>query len=104
MLLPILQDERMNDQEALIEDLSFEALVTLKLHSFIERLPFEGEDDLHEMIVSKVERALIRLVLDKLGGNRTRTAQVLGLSRGTLAKRIKDLKVLDNTRRPGRKT
>ena len=44
--------------------------------------------DLHELIMSQVEKPLIESVIDNTRGNLTRAAQVLGVNRGTLRNRM----------------
>ncbi len=51
-------------------------------------LPAAG---LYERVLREVERPLITLTLDATRGNQIRAAQVLGLNRNTLRKKIKDL-------------
>jgi Fis family transcriptional regulator, factor for inversion stimulation protein len=45
-------------------------------------------DDLHELIMSQVEKPLIESVIDNARGNISRAAQLLGLNRGTLRNRM----------------
>jgi Fis family transcriptional regulator, factor for inversion stimulation protein len=45
-------------------------------------------DNLYQVIMAEVERPLIRTVLDKTGGNQSRAARVLGITRATLRNRI----------------
>ncbi len=52
------------------------------------RLP-EGSESVELMSLESAERQHIRLVLERLDGNRTRTAQLLGISRATLHNKIK---------------
>jgi two-component system nitrogen regulation response regulator GlnG len=46
---------------------------------------------LYDRIVEEVSRPLIRLTLDATRGNQVRAAEVLGLNRNTLRKKISDL-------------
>jgi len=48
---------------------------------------------LHDRILAEVERPLIRLTLLATRGNQVRAAEVLGLNRNTLRKRISDLEI-----------
>lgn len=45
-------------------------------------------DNLHELIMSQVEKPLIESVIDSTRGNLSRAAQLLGLNRGTLRNRM----------------
>jgi two-component system nitrogen regulation response regulator GlnG len=47
--------------------------------------------DLHAMLISAVERPLIELVLERAGGNQVKAAEMLGINRNTLRKKITDL-------------
>ena len=51
----------------------------------------DGHDpaDLHEMFINEIESPLMESVMDYTGGNQTRAAEVLGLSRSTLRKKLK---------------
>jgi len=51
-----------------------------------------GDDiptDLYELILKEVEQPLLSVVLEKSRGNQTKCAQILGLNRGTLRKKLK---------------
>ena len=45
-------------------------------------------DNLHELIIREVERPLIQTVLAHVGGNQSRAAEILGITRSTLRTRI----------------
>lgn len=44
---------------------------------------------LYDLVLSEVERALFEVALARTGGNFTKTAELLGVNRGTLRKRLK---------------
>ena len=44
--------------------------------------------NLHELVMSQVEKPLIECVIDNSRGNLSRAAQLLGLNRGTLRNRM----------------
>ncbi len=51
-----------------------------------------GDDiptDLYELILKEVERPLLSVVLEQTRGNQSKCAQILGLNRGTLRKKLK---------------
>lgn len=49
----------------------------------------EMPTDLYELILKEVEQPLLSVVLEKSRGNQTKCAQILGLNRGTLRKKLK---------------
>ena len=46
-------------------------------------------DDLYRLVLSQVEKPMIEEVLSWAGGNQCRSAEALGISRGTLRKKMK---------------
>lgn len=56
-----------------------------------DTLPASG---LYDRVVREVERPLIQLTLDATRGNQLRAADILGLNRNTLRKKIRDLDIL----------
>ncbi len=73
------------------EELSLEALVEIKLRSSLENIDKMETGDLHGMVLAQVERPLIRFVLKKTRGNQVRAADILGINRNTLRKKIQEL-------------
>ena len=50
-----------------------------------------GTGDLHALVIGAVERPLIEVVLERAGGNQVKAAEMLGINRNTLRKRITEL-------------
>lgn len=44
--------------------------------------------DLYELVLAEIEPPLLEVVMRKTRGNQTKAAQILGLSRGTLRKKL----------------
>jgi two-component system, NtrC family, nitrogen regulation response regulator GlnG len=59
----------------------------------LTRLKEQADGQLHEYFVACIERPLIELVLRRTGGNQLRAADLLGINRNTLRKRIRELNV-----------
>lgn len=70
---------------------SIEEIITAKLRPFIERTNASGKQELYDSIIPYMERPLIKLVLEKTRGNQLQAAEVLGINRNTLRKKIKEL-------------
>jgi DNA-binding protein Fis len=76
-----------------MEDLSFEEMVKAKLAGFLSRMDGYPLHDVYEKILERVERPLFDLVLEKTGGNQLKAAEILGLNRNTLRKKLDALGV-----------
>jgi len=72
-------------------DNSLEALVHNKLSASLAQMDVNELDNLYEMVLHQMERPLIQIVLGKTRGNQVRTAEILGINRNTLRKKIKTL-------------
>ena len=55
----------------------------------------QGKQRLYEDVVAVLDKALIELVLDEFSGNHSKTAELLGMSRTTLLKKIKQSRRTD---------
>lgn len=62
--------------------------VTQTLERYFETLQEESICDLHDMVIQQVEKPLIEFVLNKTEYNQTQTAQILGINRNTLRKKM----------------
>jgi two-component system nitrogen regulation response regulator GlnG len=81
-------------QRAPLEELSFEDLVRLKLAELFRRVEGYPLTALHEEVLGLVERPLLQLVLEHTGNNQLRAAEILGVSRNTLRRRLLDFGLL----------
>ena len=71
-----------------------------KIHTFFEKWldksvkQYEGVMDeknnghLHELIIGGIEKPLVEIVLKETNGNQTQAANILGINRNTLRKKI----------------
>jgi len=46
--------------------------------------------NLYNLVIKEIEIPLFKVVMKKVGGNQSKAASVLGLSRGTLRKKLKE--------------
>jgi two-component system, NtrC family, nitrogen regulation response regulator GlnG len=74
-----------------LEDLAFEEMVKAKLAGLLARIDGYPAHDLYEKVVARVERPLFDLVLAHTGGNQVKAAEILGLNRNTLRKKLAEL-------------
>ena len=63
------------------------------VEEYVSHMDGKENGGLHELIVGGVEKPLVEIVLKSAGGNQTRAANILGINRNTLRKKIKDFKI-----------
>jgi len=85
-----------------LEDLAFEDMVKAKLAGLLARIDGYPVHDLYDKVVARVERPLFDLVLAHTGGNQLKAAEILGLNRNTLRKKLADLGLAQKKKRAGR--
>jgi two-component system nitrogen regulation response regulator GlnG len=73
------------------EELSLEGIVDMKLRGCLSNMEKLESGDIYGMVMVQVERPLIRFVLEKTKGNQVRAADILGINRNTLRKKINEL-------------
>jgi len=76
-----------------VEQLSFEEMVRAKIRALLQRMEGYPMEDLYDEVISRVERPLIELVLERTGYNQLKAAEILGLNRNTLRKKIAERNV-----------
>ena len=59
------------------------------LDSYFTNLNGHAPGHLYELVMREVEEPLFRAVLDYAEGNQSRAADILGINRGTLRKKLK---------------
>jgi len=62
--------------------------VRLAVEDYVSRLDGVEIANLYHMVINEVERPLLQTVLELCGHNQSRAAQMLGLSRSTLRKKL----------------
>lgn len=60
------------------------------MRNYFSHLNGEDVTDVYQMVLSEVEAPLLEVVLEYTRGNQTRAAELLGLNRGTLRKKLKE--------------
>lgn len=82
---------KINDSELInsLDRYSIEDVVELKISRFLDQIGSFFPEDVHDLIMSKVEKPLLVQVLRRVGGNQVQAAKVLGINRNTLRKKMK---------------
>ena len=87
-----------------LEDLAFEDMVKAKLSGLLARIDGYPVHDLYDKVIARVERPLLDLVLANTGGNQVKAAEILGLNRNTLRKKLAELGMTARRAKPARPT
>jgi Fis family transcriptional regulator len=67
--------------------------VRRSLEKYFRDLDGERPRSVYDMVIRNVERPLLEVVLDRAEGNQTIAAQMLGINRNTLRKKMLTLKI-----------
>lgn len=63
------------------------------LSKYISNMNGRGRGNLYDLVIKGVERPLIGIVLNATQGNQAKAAEILGINRNTLRKKIKSLNI-----------
>ncbi len=63
--------------------------VAQALENYFSQLEGNSPSNLYELVLAEVESPLFEVVLQQTRGNQTKAAKLLGISRGTLRKKLK---------------
>jgi two-component system nitrogen regulation response regulator GlnG len=75
------------------DNLSLEQIIRNKLEDYFQRTRGVNVENLYSLVIERVERPLIELTLKTTRGNQIRAAQILGINRNTLRKKIAELNI-----------
>jgi Fis family transcriptional regulator len=68
--------------------MSLQESVSSSLSQYFSKLDGQPPENLYELVLAEVEKPLLEMVLKLTNGNQSKAAIVLGLSRGTLRKKM----------------
>ncbi|GMR06326.1 MAG: Fis family transcriptional regulator [Gammaproteobacteria bacterium] len=64
--------------------------VSDSLKRYLKDLNGEAPADLYDMVISQVEKPLLEIIMLRAENNQCRAAQMLGINRNTLRKKLRD--------------
>lgn len=73
---------------------SLRGCVEQAMENYFQNLDGQPVSDVYAMVMAEVEAPMLEIVLKYTRHNQTRAAQVLGLNRGTLRKKLKQYDLL----------
>lgn len=75
------------------------AQVQIAVEQYLTALAGEEPAGMYELFLAQLERPLLEVVLRHTRGNQSKTAQILGLNRGTLRTKLKQYGLMDDKKR-----
>lgn len=70
-----------------------EHCIVTELQKYFLALGTEKPVGVHKMVMVQAERAVIQFVIDHSDGNQSLAAECLGISRGTLRRKLRELNI-----------
>ena len=64
------------------------------LETYFQDLDAETPSNIYDMVLKSVERPMLEVTLQQAGGNQTLAAEMLGINRNTLRKKITEYRLL----------
>ena len=63
--------------------------VKVSLNQYFEQLNGTKPSDIYSMVINEIERPLLEIVMQQARNNRCKAAEILGINRNTLRKKLK---------------
>lgn len=77
-----------------IKSVALAECIEQKLQEYFNHLDGQQPScNLHASIIAQVEKPLLKMILKKTNGNKVQASEMLGISRNTLTKKIKEHKL-----------
>ncbi len=80
--------ETQTNAQSLKQDQGLQDLVYSLVTRFLAENKSKNVENLYDMILSEVEPPLLQAVMEKRRGNQLQAAKMLGISRGTIRKKL----------------
>jgi two-component system nitrogen regulation response regulator GlnG len=71
-------------------DASLEDIIDRKMQDCVRSVRGHAQANLHALMIGVVEKPLLRAVMREMRGNQVRAAQILGINRNTLRKKLRE--------------
>lgn len=84
----------MNNDSSSGENQLLRDAITQAITAYYEQLDGEAASNVYDMVISQVEPPLLEATLIHTGNNQSKAAEVLGLNRGTLRKKLKQYNLI----------
>lgn len=83
-----------NNQDLSKNGMTLRSCVEITMQNYFDQLGGEPATDVYEMVLHEIEAPLFTMVMRYVRDNQTKAAQLLGINRGTLRKKLKQYDLL----------
>ncbi len=63
--------------------------ITESIETYFDDLNGQEPSNLHNFFINEVEKPFLQVVMKRVNGNQTKAAEILGINRNTLRKKLK---------------
>ena len=88
--LESIEFETENQSTIIKSSTTLSKVVEQRLNDYFANLEGQPAQNVYDMVIKEVEKGLLSVVLQQVNGNQSKAATILGLSRGTLRKKLKE--------------
>lgn len=85
-----------NDTQQLAPTQSLRDSVTAAVRHYLQELDGQMSTDVYQMVLAEIEAPLLEEIMTYTRNNQTKASIMLGLNRGTLRKKLKQYKLINN--------
>lgn len=85
----ITESRKTDSTKAIDATLTLRDHVAIAMRNYFSHLDGQPASNIYEMVFNEVEAPLLESILEYTGNNQTKAADLLGLNRGTLRKKLK---------------
>ena len=84
----------MNKEKDFIAQYTLARFIEEKIHYYLSQLEEQSAKDLYDLVLSETEKGLLKAIMHKSANNQSKAANMLGLARGTLSKKLKEYQLI----------
>lgn len=77
---------------SILKDIDLEEVLRAKLDGIIEKFD-RAKGGIMDLLIREVEKIILKIALEKSGGNKVKASKLLGINRNTLGKKIKEYRL-----------
>lgn len=81
--------KELSDLGPTLDGFAIEDIIELKISRFLDQIGTFYPENMHDLMIAKMEKPLLSQILRRVGGNQVHASKILGINRNTLRKKIR---------------